>query len=94
MKILHGSCREYPTKKTWKVDYDFLIAQMKNPQVDLVNGKDEVLAKKFDRKLREGQRQIDTLRTKELDSTLRFKQVTGTEIDEDLGNIDTTNVNT
>ena len=54
-KILGGSCREYPTEKTWEVNYDFLIDQMKNPQAALMDGKDELLAKKLDRKLREGQ---------------------------------------
>ena len=46
-------------------------------------GKMRCLQKKLVRKLREDHWQINTL-GEELDSTVRFKQVTGTEIDEDL----------
>ena len=73
MKILGGSCREYPAEKTWKVDHDFLIDHMKNSHVGSMDWKDEVLAKKLDRKLREDQQWIDALRREDLDSTVRFK---------------------
>lgn len=44
--------------------------------------------------MRQDHRLTDALRREEQDSTVRFKQITGTETDEDLGVIDTTNVNT
>lgn len=44
--------------------------------------------------MREDHRLTDALRREEQDSTVRFKQIIGTETDEDLGVIDTTNVNT
>ena len=49
-----------------------------------MDGKDEVLARKLDGKLREDQWWISTLRREELDGTVRFKQVTGREADQDL----------
>ena len=49
-----------------------------------MDGKDEVLARKHDGKLREDLWWISTLRREELDGTVRFKQVTGREADKDL----------
>ena len=49
-KLLRGqSSREDPDSETWLIEYNFLINQMKNPQVGYIDRKDTIFQKKCEK---------------------------------------------
>ena len=85
VKLFRGECIEGGTTQTWEVDFNFLINQMKNPQIGSMDGKDKILSNRVENKLEKDTRRKYRKDKERLRSKTRFKTLTETELDESLG---------